>query len=96
MQLAHGVRNPAVRLSHSALSQLQITEAWLASDFVGRDSFSAEQIYGPEGKLGWLWPLTWQTADEMHAALCTNMGGGVPIDVIDALVAICDSEAGQN
>ncbi len=53
---------------------------------------SAEDIYGPEGKLGWLWPIEWDKRDEMRDSLCTNMGGGIPISIINALVDICVAE----
>ena len=85
----------SLQISHSALSKLQNTNAWISSNFTNGEGFTAEEIYGPAGKLGWLWPLSWQEPDEMRADLCTNMGGGVPIEVIDALVLICFDEAGH-
>ena len=30
---------------------------------------------------------------QMRSDLCTNMGGGVPIDIINALVDICEQES---
>ena len=65
------------------------------SGFLRREGFSAEGIYGPEGKLGWLWPYEWDHKDQMNGSLCTNMGGGIPISIIDALVAICVDEEGS-
>ena len=83
----------SLQISHSALSQLQTTKSWLSFDLAGGDGFTAEDVYGPGGKLGWLWTLSWTGPYEMRADLCTNMGGGVPIEVIDTLVLICADEA---
>ena len=83
-----------LRISHSSLSKLETTQAWVDSGFQRMDGFTAEGIYGPKGKLQWLWPFEWDDKDQMKSSLCTNMGGGVPISIIDALVAICvDEEA---
>ena len=53
------------------------------------DSFSitAEEIYGPEGKL-WYWGMAWPTAEAMTSTLYNNMGGGVPVAVVDELVRL--------
>ncbi|MEJ6722199.1 N-6 DNA methylase, partial [Ilumatobacter sp.] len=54
---------------------------WADSDH----GFTASDIYGPNGKLGF-WGKTWASGTEMMASLTQNMGGGVPIDVIKQLV----------
>ena len=85
----------SLRITHSALSKLERSQVWLTSGFYRRVGFRAEEIYGPEGKLNWLWTLIWEEPTAMRSDLCTNMGGGVPIDVIEALVSICLVEAGE-
>ena len=81
-----------LRITHSALAKLETVQAWVDSGFQNMKGMSAEGIYGPEGKLAWLWPIEWDESDEMKGSLCTNMGGGVPISIIDALEAICVAE----
>ncbi len=34
------------------------------------------------------WGMVWTTAQAMRTTLCQNMGGGVPIEVIDQLVSL--------
>jgi hypothetical protein len=34
------------------------------------------------------WGMVWNTAQDMRSTLCQNMGGGVPIEVIDKLVSL--------
>lgn len=84
-----------LQISHSALSELERSEAWLTSGFKGRIGYSAEDIYGPNGKFNWLWPLRLTRRENMRSDLCTNMGGGVPIAIIEALIAICVEEGGK-
>jgi hypothetical protein len=48
----------------------------------------SESIYGPEGKLQWLWSLSWDFEEAMKSDLYTNMGGGVPIETINELIRI--------
>lgn len=81
-----------LRISHTSLSKLEAAQVWVDSGFLGMEGISAEDIYGPQGKLGWLWPYEWDDAEQMKGSLCTNMGGGVPISIIGALVAICVDE----
>ena len=81
-----------LRITHSALAKLETVQALVDSGFQNLKGMSADGIYGPEGKLGWLWPIEWDQSDEMRGSLSTNMGGGVPISIIDALVAICVAE----
>ena len=83
-----------LRITHSSLAKLEATPTWVDSGFQGIEGFTAEGIFGPEGKLQWLWPIEWNDKDQMKGSLCTNMGGGIPISIIDALVGIClDEEA---
>ena len=83
-----------LRITHTSLAKLEAAQPWVDSGFLGKEGFSAEEIYGPQGKLGWLWPYEWDDAQQMKGSLCANMGGGVPISIIDALVAICVDEEG--
>jgi hypothetical protein len=76
-----------LRISHEALSVLQDSETW-REGFGLIMSFTTEGVYGPEGKLSWLWQRSWDTESEMRGDLMQNMGGGVPIWVIDKLIEI--------
>jgi hypothetical protein len=76
-----------LRLSHEALAQLQASESW--KNTLGQVAgFTAESVYGPEGKIKQYWDRTWESPEQMRADLMQNMGGGVPIEVIDELVGI--------
>ena len=48
------------------------------------------EIYGPGGKMGHYFSSTWPTAEAMRSDLTQNHGGGVPIGVIDRLVAVSE------
>ena len=87
------LRNLDIHLTDVSLVILNLTEEW--NDWMKSSSirFSAEEVYGPEGKLNWLWPLRWERPMDMLSAFCTNMGGGVPIEVIREIVDICYQEA---
>jgi hypothetical protein len=76
-----------LRLSHEALAQLQASESW--KNTLGQiGGFTAESVYGPEGKLKHYWESAWGSPEQMRADLMQNMGGGVPIEVLDELVEI--------
>ncbi len=76
-----------LRLSHDALALLQESEIWKST--LGQVAgFTAESIYGQEGKLKQYWESYWSSAEEMRSDLMQNMGGGIPINVIDELVGI--------
>ena len=81
-----------LRITHSSLAKLETDQAWVDSGLQNMEGMSAEMIYGPEGKLRWLWSAEWHNSVDMKGSLCTNMGGGVPISIINALVAICVAE----
>ena len=81
-----------LQITHAALVKLEGTQAWSTSGIQTLYGFGAEEIYGPQGKLNWLWPLQWEDFGQMRSDLCQNMGGGVPYEVIVALVAICVEE----
>ena len=73
------------RITDTALAALEKAKAWKTWSKAGH-SFTPSGIYGPDGALGHQWDITHDTAESLHTALCDNMGGGVPIDVIKALV----------
>ena len=76
-----------LRLSHEALALLQASEIW--KNTLGQVAgFTAESIYGPEGKLKHYWDRFWDSPEQMRMDLLQNMGGGVPIEVIDGLLEI--------
>lgn len=84
-----------LRITHSSLTKLEASQAWVDSGFQGSQDVTAEGIYGPEGRLQWLWPLEWGGQDDMRSSLCANMGGGIPISIIEAFLAICVEEEGR-
>jgi type I restriction enzyme M protein len=73
------------RITDAALTALEKSKAWKTWAKTGH-TFTAADIYGPDGKLGHHWDITHATATSLHAALSDNMGGGAPIEVINALV----------
>ena len=82
------------RITETALAALEKSKAWKTWAKAGH-GFTPADIYGPTGKLADHWGVTHDAAETLHDALCDNMGGGVPIDVIKALVAaaqVADSD----
>jgi type I restriction enzyme M protein len=73
------------KITETALTALEKSKAYKAWIKKGI-SFAPAEIYGPEGKLNGNWGITHDTADSLRNALKTNMGGGVPISIIDAMV----------
>jgi type I restriction enzyme M protein len=71
-------------ITDEALVDLEKSKPWKKWADAGH-GFTASDIYGPNGKLGF-WGQTWASDTEMMASLTQNMGGGVPIDVIKQLV----------
>ena len=76
-----------LRLTIEVLNEINRGEIW-NSYFGARFQRSAEEVYGPEGALKWIWDSSWNTGEEMRSDLCENMGGGVPIAIIDELVRL--------
>ena len=75
------------RITHDVLADLEASEVWQnATSF--NSQFAPESIYGPDGKLSWLWSLSWDSDESMKNDLYKNMGGGVPIEIIHELVRI--------
>ena len=73
------------QITDESLATLEDSQAWAESGIGDSPGFTAHEIYGPDGKLPH-WGSTWPTAKAMPSSLCDNMGGGVPIEVIDELV----------
>jgi len=73
------------RITDNALVSLEKSKAWKAWAKTGH-GFTPADIYGPNGKLNGNWDITHETADSLQVALSDNMGGGVPIEVIKAMV----------
>ena len=78
-------------ITDEILDELQTSEIWMsAKSFTSQ--FTPKSIYGPEGKMSWLWGLSWDSEDAMRSDFYTNMGGGVPIEIIDKLIQIIVSK----
>ena len=76
-----------LRITHEILADLERSEPWKkVSSF--SSLFTSESIYGPEGKLNWLWNKYWDSEESMKNDLYANMGGGVPIEIIEELIRI--------
>ena len=73
------------RITDTALTALEKSKAYKAWVKNG-PAFTPAEIYGPKGKLNGNWNITHDTAESLRSALKTNMGGGVPISIIDAMV----------
>jgi hypothetical protein len=76
------------QLTTRSLVALRKSDAWRNSGIEERLGFSPTDVYGPHGKISFAWGQAWDSASGMRAALCSNMGGGVPIQVIDELVRL--------
>ena len=70
--------------SLAALEESHPWKNWTADDTYG---YATLYVYGPDGRMG-SWGMVWNTAQDMRSTLCQNMGGGVPIEVIDKLVSL--------
>ncbi len=76
------------RITDDALVALEKSKPWKKWAEGPGTRFTAAGLYGADGSLGH-WGQTWDNADDMHNALCTNHGGGVPIEIIRELVKLC-------
>ena len=83
--------NKRFRITHEVLAELGRSEAWQSATSFN-SLFTPETIYGPEGKLNWLWNLSWDSAETMKNDFYMNMGGGVPMEIIDELIRIASIE----
>jgi hypothetical protein len=79
-------------INDDVLRALAQSDSWKDSGLNGSYGFTPQLIYGPKGKLPQYWGRTWDTAGRMYNDLCFNMGGGVPIAVIQELVNRSESQ----
>lgn len=70
------------KMTIEALEEIGETEI-----FISGKNLTFSEIYGLGGKMGHYFSQTWTTADDMRSDLMQNHGGGIPIDVIERLVA---------
>lgn len=78
-------------ITEEVLDELKTSEVWVSAKPFS-SQFTPKSIYGPEGRMSWLWDLTWDSEDAMRSDFYTNMGGGVPIEIIDRLIQIIVSK----
>jgi len=74
------------KITPAALKQLATTEAWR---FHAPADTTPEEIYGKNGSMGHLFNEPFATRADLQDALAENHGGGVPMEVIEALAALC-------
>ena len=74
------------KITPAALKQLGTTEAWRSH---APADTTPEEIYGKNGSMGHFFNEPFTTRHDLQAALAENHGGGVSMDVIEALVACC-------
>jgi hypothetical protein len=74
------------KITPAALRQLATTDAWRS--YAPADT-TPDGIYGKNGALGHLFNQPFTTRHDLQAALAENHGGGVAMEVIEALVACC-------
>jgi hypothetical protein len=76
-----------LRIDSQVLSELVNSKVW-------KDYFEVEigitpnDIFGEDGPLNWLTHKTWISVEDMEADLYQNMGGGIPIPVLDELAIL--------
>ncbi len=81
-----------LRINSSVLARLGVSAVWKNSNPLLAGRFTPEEIDGPSGKLNSFWNIEWINEDEMRSALYQNMGGGVPVEIIEELIALCADE----
>ncbi|MEI8067107.1 MAG: hypothetical protein WCH42_07250 [Actinomycetes bacterium] len=80
-----------LHVTHEALSLLQESDAWKSWPYAISNRLTPEDAYGPKGRISFIWGTEFKDAEDLECALCTNMGGGVPHQIIRSLVEICVS-----
>ena len=75
------------KITCESLAALEESHAWKTWLGVNAYGWTTLYVYGPDGRMGY-WGMVWTTAQAMRSTLCQNMGGGVPIEVIDQLVSL--------
>lgn len=74
------------KVTDAALRALGRTEAWRLHAPGGHTPAS---LYGKGGAMGHLYGVPFETEGDLQAALAENHGGGVPMEVIEVLAALC-------
>jgi hypothetical protein len=74
------------KITPAALKQLGTTEAW--HSHAPADT-TPEEIYGKNGSMSHLFNEPFATRADLQDALAQNHGGGVQMEVIEALAALC-------
>jgi hypothetical protein len=74
------------KITPAALKQLAATKAWRTH---GPTGATPESIYGKNGAMGHFFNEPFTTRHDLQAALAENHGGGMSMDVIEALVPCC-------
>jgi hypothetical protein len=84
------------KITPAALKQLGTTEAWRSH---APADTTPEEIYGKNGSMSHLFNEPFATRADLQDALDQNHGGGVQMEVIEALAALCgprlDGDAAQ-
>jgi hypothetical protein len=84
------------KITPAALEQLASTEAWRSH---APADTTPEEIYGKNGSMSHLFNEPFATRADLQDALGQNHGGGVQMEVIEALAALCgprlDGDAAQ-
>lgn len=58
-------------------------------------AWTQADVYGPTAPLGFHWGVVHETEQSLFIALCENMGGGIPMAVIRALVDAARTTGGE-
>jgi hypothetical protein len=74
------------KITPAALKQLAATEAWRTH---APADTTPEEIYGRNGSMGHFFNEPFATRADLQDALGQNHGGGVQMEVIEALAALC-------
>ena len=74
------------RITPAAMKQLATTEAWRSH---APADTTPEEIYGKNGSMSHLFNVPFATRADLQDALGQNHGGGVQMEVIEALTALC-------
>jgi len=74
------------KITPAALKQLGTTEAWRSH---APADTTPEEIYGKNGSMSHLFNEPFATRADLQDALVQNHGGGVQMEVIEALAALC-------
>lgn len=83
-----------LRITKSVLVELEQSQIWTSSTLRVFHHWKPDDIYGAEGKLNYFWGREWLSDEEMRKDLYQNMGGGVPVEIIEELIRLCVEHRG--